>query len=520
MKGIFAVFVALADVRPGNCIEVNAEPRVIFSQFEVSSLENETFLAGPSESQQDDLNLIGNHQKNNLLPFGFNTTMQQIISAIFSEVDSSSECELPPSSRQSSHKSPVSSTGMESLEVELAASLRGQSGSTCEAVRLVLSYLKRGDFTGAMSVIDGGTKIVSASLAQSAAAFLLRGYTALDAVDGGSGGQGLEAAARFFSAAQDTARDDAPDGDGGVLPAAACRSSALASLGASLGAGTVAAVQGDWARAEGELKAALARVAEVELETALPRSAAGGAAAVSGHGLLGLAMQRQSRWTDAEAAFRASLLAAAPLPVDGALRSQLLLGLGTSLEKQGRWADAAAEFRASASADPTSAAASVHLGGALHHLERWDEAEEQCRRALALEPRNAALHNNLGYVLERQRRFAGAEASYRAAAALEPANLMGHMVLGNTLTLQHKWADAALACEAAIALDPANSALRSNLGFVLERQNDWAGAERAYLDALRLERNNHVARGNLGFVLFQQGKVFEAARFVLRSLFE
>ncbi|HEV2691667.1 MAG TPA: tetratricopeptide repeat protein [Verrucomicrobiae bacterium] len=130
---------------------------------------------------------------------------------------------------------------------------------------------------------------------------------------------------------------------------------------------------------------------------------------------LGLALERQSRPTEALAAYRESLR------LDPSHRS-LQLCIGNMLEKMGQPGPALAEYQLCLAQDPQIAALHGAAAGALATLGKQDEARAEIFQAEQLDPKYALPHIVAGKIFLTQNQTSNAVAELWAAVRAEPYN--------------------------------------------------------------------------------------------------
>src|SRR5262249_26460804 len=145
--------------------------------------------------------------------------------------------------------------------------------------------------------------------------------------------------------------------------------------------------------------------------------------------------------------------------------------LGIALSKQDRFAEAEAAFREAIRIKPDYAPAHAHLG---HYLQ-LDDVRDQLRQrrrgevltafreAVRLQPKQATYHYNRGWAYGK---WAPAEAAaaFREAIRLQPDDAEAHCALAQTLEGQGKPAEAVAEYREAIRLQPDFKSAYLNLG--------------------------------------------------------
>jgi tetratricopeptide (TPR) repeat protein len=214
----------------------------------------------------------------------------------------------------------------------------------------------------------------------------------------------------------------------------------------------------------------------------------------------GIELAKQSRYADAETAFRAAMSEAEQFPESDPRRSTTLLNLALVREQQGAFAEAEGLDRRAlslreknlAANDPLIADTLGNLGGLLRATGRDSEAYPMLRRALEIdeaagdEARTARILNDLGLTLMQMHEAARAEPVLRRSRALmEKAkgaeSIEAAWVTDSIATLEHsQHEDAKAEAELRRALpvferqfgeqSPAVAAILSNLSVAVRSQ--------------------------------------------------
>jgi tetratricopeptide (TPR) repeat protein len=121
------------------------------------------------------------------------------------------------------------------------------------------------------------------------------------------------------------------------------------------------------------------------------------------------------------------------VPGDPGLSAGEHCDAGVALYRQGRNAEAEAAFRAAIRLDPGSSPAHGNLARLLWRAGQKREAEAAYREAVRADPGSSVAHSDLGDVLLATGRYPQAEAAYREAIRLERTNVRARNGLGQAL---------------------------------------------------------------------------------------
>ena len=149
-------------------------------------------------------------------------------------------------------------------------------------------------------------------------------------------------------------------------------------------------------------------------------------------------------------AIRTLQTAAARFPKE----QSVLLSLGSALEREKKFSEAEAVFRQMITANPKNADAMNSLGYMFAERgQRLDEAVDLVKRALAIEPGNGAYLDSLGWAYYKQNRLDEAETPLREAAKQYPASSVIQSHLGDLLNKRGLYQEAIEAWQRALGGD-------------------------------------------------------------------
>jgi Flp pilus assembly protein TadD len=253
------------------------------------------------------------------------------------------------------------------------------------------------------------------------------------------------------------------------------------------------------------------------------------------HVNLGIALQAQRKWDEAEASFRQAL-ALDPLlaeahnslgcvltsqgkledAVEALNRAQSLAphlpqasnNLGNALRLQGKLTEAVKAFRHAAALDATSPQPWCNLAALLLEMGEVEESIAAANKALALDPHQPEAWNCLGNAHLLADRVEEAEAAFRQAAASPAAGTN----LAALLYDLARFEEASAQAQAVTVAHPTYATAFNVLGNALMAQNKSSEAEAAFRQGLALTPDDPRIRLNLSSVLLKQGKFSEGWR--------
>jgi superkiller protein 3 len=229
----------------------------------------------------------------------------------------------------------------------------------------------------------------------------------------------------------------------------------------------------------------------------------------AGYDLLGIALDGQRLFPEAEAAYRRALELN---PNFVAARNDL----GRSLYRQGKTADAAREFTRALQVEPTSFAANFNLGVISLAAKNYSKAAKFLEIAAGDAPSDAqtlfALTEALLGAGEQERAFAVG----RRIVASAPGDASFHFSLG-TLFLEWKlYSEAVDELEHARTSEPRNFELLYNLGQAYRHVKKYSEAEDAFLQALSIQ-GSAEALYQLALVYVESKHADEAIQILVRA---
>jgi serine/threonine protein kinase/tetratricopeptide (TPR) repeat protein len=188
---------------------------------------------------------------------------------------------------------------------------------------------------------------------------------------------------------------------------------------------------------------------------------------------LGRLLAEQGKNDKAEDAFRGAIAAYAqaarmrPTPLQAAeLRrnlGQTYHALGEALNAQSKYAGAEAAFRSALRHLPEAVDTCIRLGGLLGMRGRPAEAEQLLRKAIALGPRQAAPHFGLGLALAEQGKYPEAITAFRTGIDIAPHVADAYAHLSRAHQLEGDFTEALKCLEEGLKRLPPNHPARPNL---------------------------------------------------------
>jgi tetratricopeptide (TPR) repeat protein len=224
--------------------------------------------------------------------------------------------------------------------------------------------------------------------------------------------------------------------------------------------------------------------------------------------LLGHALSKMNRFTDAEKVLRAAILVAPDL-------ASLQDELGSLLAQTDRFEDAIECFKKALVLTP-NVKTQRKLAGALSFSGQNLEAENVLRDILQQTPDNVDVLNFLAMTYQAQnKQVLDAEALLRKACSIAPQQAQAWQNLAALLIDQHRWLDAIDVLEQVCILRPQDASARANLGHARSRNGAIITGLADYETALSLNPDSagvHMSRAHLLKTLGRQQDSLAAYR--------
>lgn len=178
--------------------------------------------------------------------------------------------------------------------------------------------------------------------------------------------------------------------------------------------------------------------------------------------------------------------------------------LGNALEKLSRFEEAEASYRQAITLHPKYADAYYNLGVLYYRHTRLQESIETFRRALEINPQIAEAWNNLGVALMDVRQYRQSVLCLQAAIKLAPNYAEAYLNLGNVQQRMGSNNEALLSLQKALSLNPEYPNAWNTLGVVLDNLNQ-PNAIDCFRKALQCKPEYPEALNNLGKMLAFEG---------------
>ena len=238
-------------------------------------------------------------------------------------------------------------------------------------------------------------------------------------------------------------------------------------------------------------------------ETLWRDTLANNSAAWLAHNNLGVVLEDQGKWDQAEAHYDRALQI-------NPNHADAHINLANILTARGKWNPAMVHYQEALRLSPQSAAVHFNLGNLLTAREEWDEAVAQYQQALQLKPDYAEACNNLGNALASQGRLPEAIRSYERALRFKPDYSEAHNNWANALARQKKLPQAIEHYERALSFKADYAEAHYNLGVALVGQQKLEEAIYHFRRVLQLKPDDAEARNSLGIAIGIQGNTDEA----------
>jgi tetratricopeptide (TPR) repeat protein len=183
---------------------------------------------------------------------------------------------------------------------------------------------------------------------------------------------------------------------------------------------------------------------------------------------------------------------------------------GIAQASLGKAEEAEKLLRAALKADPNSVEA--HLAMGRLHQGRGDfaAAKSEFQAAVEHSPQSARAHASYGIFLLQTKDLPNAEVELQKAVALDDSNAEAHGALGQLALLQGQKSVARAQLMKAEALDPGQPGLRLMLGTLLLQLGEYAAAQQRFEAIIQDTPEDYMAQIRLGEVLLALGKPEDA----------
>jgi tetratricopeptide (TPR) repeat protein len=255
----------------------------------------------------------------------------------------------------------------------------------------------------------------------------------------------------------------------------------------------------------GILARVLTRVDPARAAKTAEEAVAAGPSSAAAYDGQGVALLRQGRGADAEAALRKAL------QLDPSLvRARLSLAAALVAEKKPT--EAVAEARKAATEAPGAAEAHAILGLAMlaENPKAWGEAIAEVQEAAFKNPRNAEIQVAVAQIFEADGRFDQATQAYQAALTIDPGFTSARAAIINGLFLKGALDQAIAEARKLVAASPGSGDAQRQLGEMLLRKQEFAEAVAPLEKAVQLLPGSADANYYLGRAYQFTGKVKES----------
>jgi tetratricopeptide (TPR) repeat protein len=191
---------------------------------------------------------------------------------------------------------------------------------------------------------------------------------------------------------------------------------------------------------------------------------------------------------------------------------------GLLLYQQSRFPQAEAELRQSVLAEPQDPYGRALLSLALCHQERYNEAQGEALEALRLDPGFPLVHYTLAFILQERGHYPEALQAVSEAVQLDPEDPDYRALQAQIFMNQRQWAKALEAANFGLQLDPSHVTCTNLRAMALVKlgQNQQAG--QTISAALAKDPENSVTHANQGWTLLHQGDHAKALEHFRESL--
>jgi tetratricopeptide (TPR) repeat protein len=204
---------------------------------------------------------------------------------------------------------------------------------------------------------------------------------------------------------------------------------------------------------------------------------------------------------------------------------QIHIDLGNALERQSRWAEAEPHFRKVCQLDPKSPGGYSNLGNDLLHQGKQKEAKEQFEIAYKLARDTgkltidlALIPFNLGLAEYELGEFAASAEHYREALQLKPDYARARIGLGAAMVRSGNSGEGIALLQTAVRSDPGSVEAHYRLGEALDSLQNFGGAAEQFQAVVSLNPTMAAAWQQLGYVRLKQGRDTDAVEALWKAV--
>lgn len=183
---------------------------------------------------------------------------------------------------------------------------------------------------------------------------------------------------------------------------------------------------------------------------------------------------------------------------------------GVALQKQSRWEEAEQQYKIALGFKPSDAKSHMNLAVALMGQAKFDEAAAHMEEALRFQPNDGEFHFSYASLLQRLGRGDEAGPQYEAAARLLPDSPEAHYNHALFLASGGKGNDSLSELQRTVQLKPDYVDAQLKLADALFAKGDLEEAKLHYTAALGADPKLAVAHNSLGRLYLTQGQISQA----------
>ncbi len=183
---------------------------------------------------------------------------------------------------------------------------------------------------------------------------------------------------------------------------------------------------------------------------------------------------------------------------------------GVALQKKSRWEEAEEQYKIALGFNPTDAQSHMNLAVALMAQAKFDEAAPHMEAALRLRPNDGEFHSRYANLLQRLGRDDETGPHYEAAARFLPDSAEAHYDYALFLASTGKGNDSLSELQRAVQLKPDYADAQLQLADSLFAKRNLEEAKMHYNAALRVDPKLAVAHNGLGRLYLAQGQISQA----------